>query len=282
VNVLPLTFARERQLEPTGTLARWAFDYVASTSLCFKLTPPPLPSDLVTEGPVRPLRLEHPGRPPELGTSWDKYKAPKSAAALRDTRKRAQLLHTFFHHELQAAELMCWAVLAFPDTPRSFRRGLLNICLDEVRHMNLYAAHIQRLGHAVGAFPVRDWFWQRAPAATTPAAFVALMGLGFEAGNLDHSERYVAMFRDAGDEEAATLQSTVGHEERAHVAFAAHWFRELTGSLDFASWVAALPAPLSPMVMRGRPLARTARLAAGFDAGFLDELEQWQPSSPGC
>jgi uncharacterized ferritin-like protein (DUF455 family) len=276
---------------------------VSSLALDYKLAPPALPSDrplevrsLAGESRVEAralarsdradarlaLRLEAPGRPPELTLTWDKYKAPKSAAALADARKRAHLLHTFWHHELQAAELMCWAVLAFPDTPLSFRRGLLNICLDEVRHMNLYAAHIEKLGFALGAFPVRDWFWQRAPSARQPAEFVALMSLGFEAGNLDHSERYVALFEAAGDREAAALQAQVGDEERAHVAFGAHWFRELTGGLDFESWRRALPSPLSPMVMRGRPVARAARLSAGLDNAFVDELEAWQPRSPGC
>ncbi|HEX5656420.1 MAG TPA: DUF455 family protein, partial [Polyangiales bacterium] len=177
------------------TRADWARAYVESTSMAYKLAPPPLP-DADDERP--PLRLTKPGRPALLDVTWDKYKAPRSAAALRDPRKRASLLHTFLHHELQAAELMCWAVLAFPETPRAFRAGLLSICCDEARHMRLYAAHLRQLGFEVGAFPVRDWFWQRAPAATRIGAFLALMSLGFEAGNLDHSARFVAMFAEAG------------------------------------------------------------------------------------
>lgn len=275
-----------------GSLARWAYDYVTAATLSYKLSPPSLPVVRVPEGVLAPaepadacpapLRLSAPGRPPELAVTWHKYKAPRSAEALRDPKKRAHLLHTFLHHELQAAELMCWACLAFPETPLSFRRGLLNICLDEVRHMKMYAAHIEQLGYRVGAFPVRDWFWQRTPAARSPAEFVAVMGLGFEAGNLDHSARYVQLFAAAGDHAAAALQATVGHEELAHVAFAAHWFSSFAGPLDFTRWLSQLPAPLSPMVMRGRPLARAARSLAGMDDRFLDELDAWQPVSPGC
>jgi uncharacterized ferritin-like protein (DUF455 family) len=73
----------------------------------------------------------------------------------------------------------------------------------------------------------------------------------------------------------------VGEEEVAHVAFAAHWFEKLGGPLDFGSWLEALPAPLSPMVMRGKPLSRERRTRAGLSARFLDELEAWQPESPG-
>jgi uncharacterized ferritin-like protein (DUF455 family) len=187
-------------------------------------------------------------------------------------------LHTFWHHELQAAELMCWAVLAFPETPGAFKRGLINICQDEIRHMQLYAAAIESLGCTLGDFPVRDWFWQRVPAARSAASFLAVMGLGFEAGNLDHTQRFAQQFRAFGDEAGACLQELVEREEVPHVAFAAHWFRRFEGELSFAKWCEELPAPLSPMVMRGDPLNRSARAVAGLDVPFLDALEQWQPS----
>ncbi len=271
------------QLNPSNQvsdLEAWARAYVESTSLAYKLEPPALPADFA-EATQAALRIARPGRPEELRVVWDKYKAPKSAHALKSAEKRAHLLHTFLHHELQAAELMCWAVLAFPDTPRAFRRGLLGICQDEIRHMRFYSAHISRLGFKLGDFPVRDWFWERAPHAATPSEFVALMGLGFEAGNLDHTVRFAQMFREAGDEAGAQLQERVGEEEIAHVAFGAHWFREFQGELTFEAWQKTLPAPLSPMVMRGKPLQRAARGRAGLSDQFLDELEAWQPRPPG-
>jgi uncharacterized ferritin-like protein (DUF455 family) len=172
---------------------------------------------------------------------------------------------------------MAWALLAFPSTPPAFRAGLLRIATDEVRHMGMYAAHIERLGHAVGEFPVRDWFWERIPSCPDPASFVATMGLGFESANLEHSRSFAFRFREAGDEEGARVQELVGDEEVAHVRFGATWFRELTGGLTFASWKAALPPPLSPMLMRGRPFQRDLRVRAGFPAEFLDELEAWTP-----
>ncbi len=272
----------ERADAPHGDLAHWARAYIMSTSLTYKLAPPPLPNPRELPSAGTPCETEPPGvpiapgRPPELRTTWAKYKAPRSAAALRAPDKRAHLLHTFFHHELQAAELMCWAVLAFPHTPTSFQRGLLRICLDEIRHMRLYAERLSELGYGIGAFPVRDWFWQRAPAAVTPAAFVALMSLGFEAGNLDHCERYTALFAAAGDDASAELSARVGREERAHVAFGVRWFPIFAGPLAFERWRAALPAPLSPILMRGQPLARDARRAAGFDEPFLAQLEAFR------
>ncbi len=173
---------------------------------------------------------------------------------------------------------MAWALLAFPETPREFREGLVRIALDEVRHMGMYAAQIERLGHRVGEFAVRDWFWERIPACATPASFVAAMGLGFESANLEHTASFAQRFREAGDEEGARVQELVGLDEIAHVRFGARWFRGFVGRLEFDEWRRALPAPLSPMLLRGRPLQRGARLRAGLSDEFLDRLEAWQPS----
>lgn len=254
---------------PPATVERWAWDYVHATTLAEKLAPAPVP-EAWEEAPP-PRRIAAPGRPPELRVA---ERADKTRG-LGSPRGRARALHTFLHHELQAAELMCWALLAFPETPPAFRRGLVRIALDEVRHMNMYNAHIARLGHAVGDFPVRDWFWSRVPTCASPASFVAVMGLGLESANLEHSATFAQRFRDVGDEEGARVQELVGLEEIAHVRFGAKWFAELTGSVDFTAWKASLPPPLTPLLMRGAPIQREARLRAGQPAAFVDELEAW-------
>ena len=105
-----------------------------------------------------------------------------------------------------------------------------------------------------------------------------VMGLGFEGGNLEHTRRYAGWFREVGDEEGAAIQERIGREEIAHVRFAARWFATWKGALDFDAWVEELPPPLSPMVLRGKPLDRAARAAAGLDEAFLDALEAWSPA----
>ncbi|MBL9109101.1 MAG: DUF455 domain-containing protein, partial [Myxococcales bacterium] len=96
-----------------SALASWALEYVASTSLATKLDPPepprvPEPAPKVAERP------RGPGRPPELRVVA-RAKGPRPPFATPE--KRAHALHTFFHHELQAAELMASALVAFPETP---------------------------------------------------------------------------------------------------------------------------------------------------------------------
>jgi uncharacterized ferritin-like protein (DUF455 family) len=260
-----------------GTVERWAHDYVLSEDLEHKLAPP-APPGVFEQGP-RPRRLARPGRPACLEVVG-KARRSLRPGELREPHKRARLLHTFWHHELQAAELMCWAILAFPDTPRSFREGLLGICRDEIRHMGMYAGCLSELGSGIGAFPVRDWFWTRVPACDGPLQFVALLGLGLEGANLDHAGRYAEAFDAAGDARGAAVQRTVAREEIAHVRFAARWFAEWTGAeVEFERWRAALVAPLTPAMFRGRPLDRAARRAAGLSEDFVDALERFEAGS---
>lgn len=260
---------------PPGTLERWAFDYITSTDLAHKLSPPMPPRLLEASAPAR--RVAQPGRPAVLRSGGARPRKTPSIEALRNPARRAELVHTFLHHELQAAELFCWALLAFPDTPDAFRRGLGAVAVEETEHLRLYAEHLPLLGSHVGAFPVRDWFWERIPAAQEPATFVAVMGIGFEGVNLDHVERFAERFRGAGDERAAEIVEKIGQDERSHCRFARHWFEQFRGPLDFDAWRAVLPRPLSPLLFRGKALARDARLAAGFDATFLDALAAWTP-----
>lgn len=263
---------------PLGTVERWAYEYVLTTDLAAKLAPPPLPAEWEETPPVR--RLAAPGRPPELVLATRAHKSP-GPVALKDPKKRAHLVHTFLHHELQATELMAWALLAFPETPQAFKNGLMKIASDEIRHMAMYSRYMEPLGYRFGDFPVRDWFWERVPRSKTPAHFVAVMGMGLEGGNLDHTLRYAGRFRAIGDEEGARIQEVVCEEEIPHVRFGLFWFQRFTQGMEFEVWRSHLPEPLSPMVMRGSPVNRDDRIRAGFSEDFLQELDRWAPEPRG-
>ena len=170
---------------------------------------------------------------------------------------------------------MAWAVLAFPETPRAFRRGLLAVLADEVRHMGLYRDYLAALGFTYGSFPVRDWFWERVPSCPTAAHFTALMGMGFEGGNLDHTQRFAKRLRDAGDVRGAELEEQIGEEEIPHVRFALVWFQKWTREESFSGWTRYLVAPLTPSVMRGQPINRESRLRSGMSPRFIDDLAAW-------
>jgi uncharacterized ferritin-like protein (DUF455 family) len=264
--------------ESVRDVEEWAERYVLSTDLAYKLAPPEPPRRFRTE--LTPLRLSEPGRPSELRAARRGERTPKQEA-LESPYYRARTLHAFLHHELQAAELMCWAILAFPAAEHDFRRGLLGICLDEIRHMNLYAAHIRSLGAHVGDFGVRDWFWKRVPSCRSPVEFAAVMGMGLEAANLEYAPSFAARFRAAGDELGAQIQERIALEEIAHVSFATRWFARWTGGCDFTTWAEHLPPPLSPWVMHGQPIAEEARRRAGMPDAFVTALAAYVPEANG-
>jgi len=256
----------------------WAEHYVRTDDLRFKLGPPAPPSRFRES--ATPLRLEQPGRPAELRAARRGERTPKREA-LREPLQRARTMHLFFHHELQAAELMCWALLAFCDAEVEFKKGLLGICLDEIRHMNLYRGHIERLGSAIGDFGVREWFWKRVPTCASKLGFVSVMGMGMEAANLEYAGDFADRFRAAGDEVGAQIQEQIAKEEIAHVGFATRWFARWTGGCDFETWSAALPPPLSPWLMHGHPIAETARKKAGMTPEFIAALAAYVPEPRG-
>ena len=46
--------------------------------------------------------------------------------ALKDAKKRAIAHHIMANHELQALEVMAWVLVAFPEAPAEFRRGMVD------------------------------------------------------------------------------------------------------------------------------------------------------------
>lgn len=256
----------------SDTVEHWARCYILSSSLEHKLSPGPPPDSW--EHAPSPETIASPGRPPQLRFARS---GRGRSAQLNHPAAQAKLLHSFFHHELQAAELMCWALLRFADAEAAFRRGLLKIALDEIRHANAYCVEIERLNFRIGDFAIRDWFWTRVPSCYTKTQFVALMGMGLEAANLEHASHFQRELRSVGAHTAADLQQLIEREERAHVAFATHWFERWTGAIDFETWQRSLPPPLSPLLMKGKTLNRKARLDAGLPEAFVDALERWTP-----
>lgn len=261
-----------------ATVEQWALDFIRTTSLPHKLSPPPPPKAWSTDTnfPVP----NSPGRPPELQVTVERMRTPR-ASALAERRPRAKLLHTFLHHELQAAELMCWALLRFPDTPLSFKRGLLSICLDELRHMQGYARLLQEAGYEPGSFPVKDSFWDRVPRCETPGQFVALVGMGMEGANLEHAPAFAERMDKVGCTSAAEFLRQVALEEQGHVQFGVTWFAHFVGPVTFDNWVKQLPPPWSPLLMRGPRLEVEARRAAGMPSHFIQELEAWHQRERG-
>lgn len=249
----------------------FALTLLRTEDLAVKLAP--APPGLTDADPGPPLRIERPGRPPHLRFQ---HVGVPSIEGMPDPAQRRRILHALANHELQAAELFAWALLAFPDAPTDFRRGLLKILDDEQRHTRMYIARVEDAGARFGDFPVNGYFWSKTAAITTPLRFLCAMSLTFENANLDHTIDYAEAARRAGDSKTATVIDRVHLDEIEHVRFGWTWLQVFKKE-DESAWDAFrtnLEWPLRPARARGRTFHRKGREAAGLDAEFIRRLEE--------
>lgn len=253
---------------------------VTSDSLAGKLVPPPELGDAAFERAGAPLRLTAPGRPATLAIVPGRQARVPPIAGMRDPAQRARILHALANHELQAIELFAWAVLAFPDTPIAFRRGLLAILADEQRHLELYRARLAAHGVTFGDHPVTGHFWNKLDHLSGPCEFVCAMNLTFENANLDFAGDYATAARAAGDTATAVALEQVHADEIRHVHFGWVWLRRLTDGDAWQQYLAHIRPPLGPARARGASFDREARRRAGLDEAFIAALEAVSPTRP--
>jgi uncharacterized ferritin-like protein (DUF455 family) len=257
----------------------WARSIVEATTLDGKRAPPP--ADLVLEDAGAALRIPAPGRPANLGIVPGRVARVPPIAGMPDPAQRVRILHALANHELQAIELFAWALLAFPDAPVAFRRGLIAIVADEQRHLALYESRLAAHGTAFGDHPVTGHFWNKLDALATPLQFVCVMGLTFENANLDFAGDYAVAARACGDVETAVALERVHEDEIAHVHFGWTWMRKLSGDADaWTTYNAQVQPPLGPHRARGARFDRASRERAGIEEAFIDKLAATEAKRP--
>ena len=254
----------------------YAEQIVRGEHLADKLVPPPDGLALEDTGP--PLRIAAPGRPPELRIVPVKRGIVPPVAGMHDPAQRARILHALANHELQAIELFAWALLAYPDAPALFRRGLIAILADEQRHFALYADRMAAFNTHFGDHPVTGHFWNKLDHLETPLHFVCAMGLTFENANLDFATDYATAARACNDAATAAALDQVHTDEIAHVHFAWTWLRRLAPDSDpWAAYVAHTRHPIGPRRARGPTFDTEARRRAGFSEDFIARLDDADP-----
>ncbi len=259
--------------DPPREIREFALRVVASESLEEKLAS--LAGELSDEAPGPAYRAPGPGRPARLRIRGARELRVPPIEGFADPAQRPRILHALANHELQAAELFAWALLAFPDAPADFRHGLLHILGDEQRHTRMYVARVEAAGARFGDFAVNGYFWNKTEAIHSPLDFICAMSLTFENANLDHTVDYAEAARRAGDDKTATVIEQVHRDEVEHVRFGWRWL-QVFKSEDESAWNAYrdhLTWPLRPAWARGRTFHRDGREAAGLDDDFIRRLE---------
>lgn len=226
--------------------------------------------------PGEPLRFEKPARPENL-----KFAARRTAptmpkhAAFHDPKKRGVAHHIMANHELQAVEVMASILCAFPEAPKEFRFGMLNIIDDEQRHTRLHADRANELGIPFGSLPANSYIWEKSLSFESPLDYLAGLPLTFEGRNLDHTLEFEESFQQAGDIKSAAVMRVIHFDEIEHVRFGIEWLRKLKpqNQSDWETFVEHLKWPMKPSKARGDIFHREPRRKAGLCEDFLDRLE---------
>lgn len=232
------------------------------------------PEELTDHSPGDPLFWEEPTRPP--GMYFQKHTRKDKLPRIDEhhhAEKRAICLHRFAGHELLAVEIMAYALLAFPNAPRHFRRGIANTLKEEQQHVRLYMNRLKAFGLSFGDLPLYKHFWHYIPFLRTPEEYISVMSLTFEMANLDFAPIYGASFEKHGDTASAELMKQILRDEIAHVSFGWNWLKKFKKEEDsmWNAWLDSIPEKLSLNRAKGPQFHEEHRIKAGISKEWIQQ-----------
>jgi len=235
------------------------------------------PDSLTDKAPGSPILWNTPSRP--LGMAFQKHSKKDKLPVLHelsDPHKRAICLHRFAGHELLAVEVMAYALLAFPDAPKHFRKGLANTLKEEQGHVRLYTQRLRELGVGFGDLPLYKHFWAYTKFLRSPQEYVSVMSLTFEMANLDFAPAYEKVFNRYDDTESALLMRKILEDEISHVSFGMHWLGKMKSPEEssWESWRKHTPDLLPVRRAVGLPMQEGARQKAGVPEAWIAEMKK--------
>lgn len=260
-------------------ISDYAKHLLLSESIEDKLSPP---AKIWEEEETFPLRIDKPSRSKSIQFSDKKIKIPR-LEHLNLTSNRGLTLHHFANHELMAIELFAWALLAFPDAPKSTKLGFIKTIEEEQNHLKLYIERMNDFGIQFGDIPLNYIFWKQIGQFHSLETFSAILSLSFEGANLDYSQVYAKVFRYFGDHQTADIMLTIFEDEIKHVK---RGLRIVTKSKpeDQDLWTyyqSLIQYPFTPRRAKGYSYLPDTRKLAGFDANFISKLGLYEDEYTG-
>ncbi len=255
-------------------LREWATRILSADTLDEKLLSPEHMTDHI---PGSPLRFNEPVRPQGMG--FQRHTRNLKLPAFHEhhlSDHRAACLHRFAGHELLAVEIMAQALLAFPDAPKHFRRGLANTLKEEQEHVRLYVRRLGEMGVQFGDLPLNRHFWNYVPHLIEPIHYVSVMSLTFEMANLDFAPLYGKSFERAGDALSAQLMQRIFEDEISHVSFGWNWLKKFKAEekSEWDAWEESLPHPLTPKRATGFVLHEEGRRRAMIPEEWIQKFKK--------
>lgn len=235
------------------------------------------PAFITDEKPGPAILWDTPTRP--IGMEFKKHSRKEKLPKFYEhgnPDKRAVCLHRFAGHELLAVEIMAYALLAFPDAPKHFRKGLVNTLKEEQEHVRLYTQRLQELGVQFGDMPLYKHFWAYTKFLHTPLEYISIMSLTFEMANLDFAPLYEQSFIQNDDIASALLMRRIFEDEINHVSFGASWLKKMKSPEESSwdCWRNHTPDLLPVARAKGSPFLEEPRLKAGIPEDWILEMKK--------
>jgi uncharacterized ferritin-like protein (DUF455 family) len=196
-----------------------------------------------------------------------------------EIEKKAIALHSFANHELLAIEMMACALAIYPhntDELRRFKLGVISSLKDEQKHFKLYRKRLNEIGYEFGDFDLNDFFWKYMDKLETPSHYLSVMGLTFEAANLDFAHFYQHVFQELGDNQTASVLKIVLDDEISHVQLGVNYLNKWRDDKDLWTYYQEhLPYPLTPARSKGKIFVEHVRQKAKMDQEFIDKVKNY-------
>ncbi len=201
-------------------------------------------------------------------------------APLHTSEGLARLLHDLASIELQAVELGLKTLIDFTEAPTTFREELADITRQETTHLELCLREIENLGFKWGDWPVHIGLWQGALGTDNLLDRILMVHRHMEGSGLDAGESFLRKLANAPQKTVVEAVRKIVREEVAHVDFGSRWYREICRmqNLDADVYFKEKMSEFIRTVPRREKIARTSRLAAGFDLNEIEFLEQMRAS----
>lgn len=257
-------------------IREFALRILSSGSLKDKLYQP---DHLTDFNPGAPLIIKEPARDKEF--SLQIYKKEQKLPPLHELKHRDQAitcLHRFAGHELLAVEIMAYTLLAFPDAPSTFRKGLAHTLQEEQGHVKLYSNRLQELGGSFGSLPLFRHFWSQTKFIHSPLHYISTMPLTLEMANLDFAPIYGKAFLQGGDVASSELMGTILRDEIAHVRFGMKWLQHFKPKEvdDWDLWNETIQTmAMTPRRAKGAHFNEESRKKAGVSPSWIQRLKEF-------
>jgi len=253
-----------------------AFQMLSGGTLEDKLVDLSLINDWSFNHQEKSIRFASPVRNKKIQFSKKQLKFPKKER-LKTREGKVLALHFFANHELLAIEMMAQSLLLFPKMETVEAKKIVATIIDEQKHFKLYRNKILEWGSDFGDHPVNDFFWRQMASISTLDNFYAVVALTFEQANLDFALYYYDLFNELGEKDMAELFKVVCDDEVSHVARGGKYLRKKL-SCEKELWdyyCEILPSPLTPSRAKGMVFNEDARIKAGLDTSFINNLKRY-------